>query len=320
MPGGSSPPGINRQPLAMRASLILKFALRDWRSGELHLLVSAILLAVGTVSGISLFVDRLSGALLSESATYLAADRVIASTQPTPDAFADTAARLGLSTAHTMTFPSMVFALDRNQLVSVKAVSDGYPLRGVVSLAAAPFGPGTVVHELPPPGTVWLDSRLFPALHVAVGDTITVGVADLRVAAVLRDEPDRGGSFFDFGPRLLMRIEDVPRTEVVRPGSRIFYRLLIAGPKAGLAELHRQIKHQLGASFRWMSIRQASPSIGAALGRAQSFMLLGGLLAVLLAGVAVALAAHRYARRHYDHVAILKTLGATPTEIQCGYL
>jgi putative ABC transport system permease protein len=304
----------------MRANLILRFALRDWRAGELRLLVSAILLAVGTVSGISLFVDRLSGALLSESATYLAADRVIASTQPTPDAFTDAAVRLGLATARTMTFPSMVFAGERNQLVAVKAVSDGYPLRGVLSLAAAPFGPGTIVHELPPQGSVWLDSRLFPALGVVVGDTITVGVADLRIAGVLRDEPDRGGSFADFGPRLLMRIEDVPRTEVVKPGSRIFYRLLIAGAKKPLAALHREIKPQLGASFRWMSIRQASPSIGTALGRAQSFMLLGGLLAVLLAGVAVALAAHRYARRHYDHVAILKTLGATPTEIQWGYL
>ena len=219
----------------MRANLILKFALRDWRAGELRLLVSALLLAVGTVSGISLFVDRLSGALLSESATYLAADRVIASTQPTPDAFAETAAGLGLATARTMTFPSMVFAGDRNQLVAVKAVSDGYPLRGVLSLAAAPFGPGTVVHELPPPGSVWLDSRLFPALHVAVGDTITSALRICASLACCAMNRIAAAAFADFGPRLLMRIDDVPRTEVVRPGSRIFYRLLIAGPKDRLA-------------------------------------------------------------------------------------
>jgi putative ABC transport system permease protein len=219
-----------------------------------------------------------------------------------------------------MSFPSMVFAADRNQLVSVKAISDGYPLRGVLRLAETPFGPSEPVHDLPKPGEAWLDSRLFPALGVAVGDTVTVGVADLKITRVLADEPDRGGSFFDLGPRLLMRIDDVARTDIVKPGSRLAYRLLLAGDDATLERLHAALSSELGANYRWLGIRQSSPSIGAALDRAQSFLLLGGLLAVLLAGVAVALAAHRYARRHYDHVAILKTLGATPAQIQWGYL
>ncbi len=174
--------------------------------------------------------------------------------------------------------------------------------------------------ELPAAGEVWLDSRLFPALGVEVGDVIHVGDATLRVGRVLSDEPDRGGSFFDFGPRLLMRMDDVPLTNVVKPGSRISYRLLVAGVDDELAQLHTELEAKLGATYRWMGIRESTPSIGSALDRAQAFLLLGGLLAVLLAGVAVALAAHRYARRHYDHVAILKTLGATPSEIQWGYL
>ena len=294
--------------------------MRDWRAGELRLLVAAVLLAVGTVTGISLFVDRLSGALQAESATYLAADRVISSSHAIPDEFEAAAKRLGLETARTLTFQSMVFAGDRNQLVAVKAVSDGYPLRGVLRVAAAPFGPGAVVHELPAPGEVWLDSRLFPALGVEVGDTISVGVAELRVARVLTDEPDRSGGFFDFGPRVLMRGVDVERTEVVRPGSRIAYRLLIAGSADAIDALRDELGAKLGSDYRLRGIGESSASIGSALDRAQSFLLLGGLLAVLLAGVAVALAAHRYARRHYDHVAILKTLGATPQQIQWGYL
>ena len=48
--------------------------------------------------------------------------------------------------------------------------------------------------------------------------------------------------------------------------------------------------------------------------------MLGGLLAVLLGGAAVALAAHRYARRHYSHVGVLKTLGATPADILMAYV
>jgi len=299
----------------------MRFLLREWRSGELRLLVAAVLLAVGTVTGISLFVDRLSAALLSESSTYLAADRVVASSRVIPDAFEAAAKARGLATARTMTFPSMVFSGERNQLVSVKAVSDGYPLRGVLKLAQEPFGPATtVIGEVPATGEVWLDSRLFPALGVVVGDAINVGDATLRVGRVLSDEPDRGGSFFDFGPRLLMRMDDVPRTDVVKPGSRISYRLLLAGSDDALKQLHTELEAKRGATYRWMGIRESTPSIGSALDRAQAFLLLGGLLAVLLAGVAVALAAHRYARRHYDHVAILKTLGATPAEIQGGYL
>ncbi|HET6472409.1 MAG TPA: FtsX-like permease family protein [Pseudomonadales bacterium] len=304
----------------MNLTLVPRFLMREWRAGELRLLAVAVLLAVGTVTGISLFVDRLGRALLSESSTYLAADRVVASSRPIPEDFDAAARRLGLATTRTMTFPSMVFAGERNQLVSVKAVGDGYPLRGVLRLADAPFGASTPTQSLPGPGEAWLDSRLFPALGVAVGDTVTVGVADLRVTRVLADEPDRSGSLFDLGPRLLMRIDDVARTEIVKPGSRLSYRMLVAGDDATLERLHDALGTELGANYRWLGIRQSSPSIGSALDRAQSFLLLGGLLAVLLAGVAVALAAHRYARRHYDHVAILKTLGATPSQIQWGYL
>jgi len=304
----------------MKFALVPRFLMREWRAGELRLLAVAVLLAVGTVTGISLFVDRLGRALMNESATYLAADRVVASSRPIPEAFDHAARELGLATARTMTFPSMVFAGDRNQLVSVKAVGAGYPLRGVLRLADAPFGPSAPTQTLPGPGEAWLDSRLFPALGVAVGDTVTVGVAALRITRVLADEPDRSGSLFELGPRLLMRIDDVARTDIVKPGSRLAYRLLVAGDDATLERLHDALGGELGANYRWMGIRQSSPSIGSALDRAQAFLLLGGLLAVLLAGVAVALAAHRYARRHYDHVAILKTLGATPRQIQWGYL
>ncbi len=303
-----------------RASLVLRFLLREWRAGELRLLVGAVVLGVGTVTGISLFVDRLARALTSESATYLAADRVIASSRPIPETFETAARQLGLATARTLTFTSMIYVGDRNQLVSVKAVGDRYPLRGTLRLADKPFGAGFSVDRLPQSGKVWLDSRLFPALGVSVGDTVNVGVSALRVGAVLNDEPDRGGTFFDFGPRLLMRIGDVAATGVIKPGSRIAYRLLLAGSDDALEALHRQLETQLAGGYRWMGIRQSSPSIGSALDRATAFLLLGGLLAVLLAGVAVALAAHRYARRHYDHVAILKTLGTTPAEIQWGYV
>ena len=311
----------------MSFSLILRFASRDWRAGELRLLLSALLLAVGSVSSISLFVDRLQRALVAESTSFLAADRVIDASREIPDGFRSAARERGLTTADLMTFPTMVSptgagdqSAERAQLASVKAATVGYPLRGVLRTTATPFTTGEVTRDLPGLGEAWLDSRLFPALGVAIGDKVTVGYAELVVTRVLTAEPDRGGNFFEFAPRLLMRAEDVPATEVIQPGSRIGYRLLIAGDEADLAAMKGAVESQLRPNYRWRSIRDANETIDRALGRAESFLLLGGLLAVLLAGIAVALGANRYARRHFDHVGVLKTLGATPSQIQWGYL
>lgn len=294
-------------------------AWRDWRSGELGLLMLALVVAVASVTAISLFVDRLQQAMLNESADFLAADRYVSSSGELPASYRDLAAARQVETVDTLMFPSMVFAGDAtSQLVSVKAVSPGYPLRGRVRISSEPFGVGVVTSELPKLGEVWLDSRLFPALGVALGDEIEVGLAKLRIGKVIISEPDRGGSMFDWGPRLLMRLADVPATEVVQPGSRLRYRLLLRGDDADLAALKEELDLQPGQ--RWVGIKESSPSIGSALSRAERFLLLGGLLAVLLAGLAVVLAAHRYARRHYDHVAVLKTLGTGPNAILGSYV
>ncbi|MEM7002287.1 MAG: FtsX-like permease family protein [Pseudomonadota bacterium] len=302
----------------MNFRLVRKLAMRDVRSGEMAMLLLALVVAVGTVTAISLFVDRLHQALLLESADFLAADRQITSSNPIPEEFRQQIDALNIDRVDTLVFPSMVFAEELSQLVSVKAVEEGYPLRGKLIVTDEPFARGAPIPTIPAPGEIWLDSRLFPALNVALGDVVEVGLAELKVTKVLVAEPDRGGSFFDLGPRLLMNIADVPATEVVQPGSRIGYRLLLRGDDPVLEELKIQL--DLGNNYRWVSIRESSPRIGSALDRAESFLLLGGLLAVLLAGIAVALSAHRYASRHYDHVGVLKTLGATPRQILLGYL
>ncbi|NCF44785.1 MAG: FtsX-like permease family protein, partial [Proteobacteria bacterium] len=302
----------------MNIKLVARMAWRDVRSGEMGLLLVALLVAVGTVTAISLFVDRLQSALLAESSNFLAADRQISSSQAIPPDFVQQAQLRGLNTAQTLVFPSMVFAGDLNQLVSVKAVDTEYPLRGELIVGDEPFQRGAPTNSIPAPGTVWLDSRLFPAMNLSLGDTVEVGMAELQVARVLVAEPDRGGSFFDLGPRLLMNMQDVGATEVVQPGSRLSYRLLLAGDDSQLQDLRESLP--LKPNFAWISVRESSPRIGRALDRAESFLLLGGLLGVLLAGIAVGLSAHRYAQRHFDHVGVLKTLGATPAQILRGFM
>ncbi|TDG14248.1 FtsX-like permease family protein [Seongchinamella unica] len=293
---------------------------RDWRGGELGILVMALVLAVGVVSGISAFTTRLQSALEQESHRFLAADLVVRSSREMAVDWLLEGQAVGLDTATTLAFPSMVYAAeDSMQLVSVKAVSQSYPLRGELSFSSEPFGEARKVLSGPGPGEVWLDSRLFPLLDVSVGSTVAIGDARFRVAGAVRAEPDQAAGMYGYGPRLLMNYEDIDATGVVQPGSRVEFRQLYAGEDAALQRHRALLESQLQPGQRLLDINQGQPGIGKALERAESFLLLAGSLGVVLAGVAIALAAGRFSERHNDYVAIMKSLGATSASINLLY-
>lgn len=293
---------------------------RDWRGGELGVLVAALVIAVGVVSGISAFTTRLQSALEQESHRFLAADAVVSSSRKLPGEWLNEAMERNLSIARTLQFPSMVYAGDDTMvLASVKAVDSSYPLRGELTFSAEPFGTVTSATTGPLPGSVWLDSRLFALLDVQIGDEIAVGDASFTVAAAARTEPDQGASFYGYGPRVIMHYDDIPATNVVQPGSRVEYRQLYAGDPVDVDAFSEWAQEQLQEGQRWLDVDQGQPGIGNALSRAESFLLLAGSLAVVLAGVAVALAARRFSERHHDYVAIMKSLGSTSAHINRLY-
>lgn len=319
MPDGSFAQGRSLLSL-LRLSLIMLW--RDWQGGELRLLFLALVMAVTSVTGIALFTDRLEQALLLESANMLAADRVLSGRREAPGEWIEEARASGLQTAEIISFTSMAFSDSGNMLVSAKAVSAAYPLRGEIIVADEPFVRGYPIQGGPPTGEVWLESRVLPALGIDVGDTVYVGEAALRVGRVIVVEPDRqqGGMVDNAGPRLMMNIADVPATNVIQLGSRVSYRYLFAGDPAPLEMYSRWVSDQSEGQFRLRDVRDESEEVSDALNKAESFLLLGSLFAVLLAGVAIALTAKRYSERHFDYVAILKTLGCTSNQITTIYL
>ena len=290
----------------------LRLLIRDLRSGELLTLLFALIISVTTVTSISLFIDRLALSFEQESANLLAADRLISSDDPIPDQWQQKAERLSLQQASRVGFRTMLFAGDALQLSQISAVTDTYPLKGQFLIDSSLFGKGEAYSGSPKKGNIWLSSRLASLLNISLGEQVEVGETSLTVSQYLVRDPGSTGSNFAISPRAVMNQADLAATQVIIPGSRVNYALLLAGERETLTEFESWVTPQLDEGQRWRTPIQKGERIGDTISKAESFLLLSGTLAVFLSGIAMALASVRYVKRHLMQLAVLKTLGATP--------
>ncbi|MGE5385170.1 MAG: ABC transporter permease [Betaproteobacteria bacterium] len=284
---------------------------REYRSGELRLLALALVVAVAAVTAVGFFADRVRQGLEREAHQMLGADLLLISDHPWSPMIGNEAKARGLRTAETRVFPSMVSTGQHSQLADIKAVSRGYPLRGELRITQRLGSPDAPARSAPERGGVWLDERMATALSASIGDEIQVGRSTLRVAAILTQEPDRGVNFFSVAPRLMMHLDDLAATQLIQPGARVTYRLLVAGESTEMEKFRRWAEPRLGRGERLEDVRNARPEIRTALERAQRFLGFATLLTVVLSAVATALAARRYMQRHLDACAVMRCLGAT---------
>jgi putative ABC transport system permease protein len=295
----------------------LRFALvalaRDWKSGELAVLFGALLVAVTALTAVGFFTSRISQAITAQAGEVLAADLRLESARPldADGAYAREAERRGLQVGRTLSFASVVFAGETSQLASVRGVSSEYPLRGAVRISDEPYGVGRETDGIPARGEVWADARLLARLNVPVGGTLTVGALQLRVSHVLEYRPDQGSAFVDLAPAMLVNLDDVPGTKLLQPGSRAQWALLFAGPFAQVDAYETWLRARRKPGERLVDVAESSDQVKSAMERSGRFLNLSALVTVLLAAVAVAMGARRYARRHLDNVALMKCMGAT---------
>ncbi len=298
-----------------RFNLALRLLWRDSRSGELTILILALIIAVTSSTTIALFSDRLQRTMTNQTAEFLAADLVISSPTPVSSEWLAKATQLNLAQARTAEFSSVLIEHEELLLAGIKAVSAAYPLRGFLKTTAYDYSTETITHNGPAQGTAWLEKRIFSALKLKVGDPLTVGEKQLAITHIITYEPDKKGDFYSFSPRVMINEADLPATGIVQPGSHVHYFFQFSGDVKALTEFKQWLKPQLNPSQRIMDIHEDRPELGTALNRAERYLGLSSTLVILISGVAIAMATRRYTERHFNATALLRCLGCKQNEI-----
>jgi len=293
----------------------LRFALRNlWRdlkSGELSVLLLAMSVAVLSLTAVGFFTSRISQGVRAQAAEVLAADLRLESPNPLSAQYFAEAAQRGLKTAQLVDFPTAIFNGELSQLAALNAVTATYPLRGHMRIADTPFGVARPTDSTPRAGQVWLDARIMAQLKVNLGDRLRIGAGSFTVAEVLDYRPDQGTGFVNLAPAALINYDDVATTQLIQPGSRVTHVALFAGSPSRVQEFRDYLKSHKAGGERLREVDESSRQLNSAIDRASRFLNLASLASVLLAAVAVAMGARRYAQRHIDTVALMKCMGAS---------
>ena len=290
--------------------LAWRLLLRDWKSGELTVLSIALVIAVTSLTAVAFLTDRVGHAVELRAAESLAGDLRLGSSQPLAEHYIEIAEQSGLQTASMTTMPSVVFENENSTLSAIRAVSDAYPLRGRLKTAEKLLAPAVETGEIPARGEAWATTRLLARLGADTGSIVNVGKTSFEITRVLDFRPDQGWQFVDLAPTLLINMDDLESTALIQPGSRVSYRMLFAGSRDNIVSFKPVLEAQLAAGEQLSDIEDTNPQIRSAMDRSGRFLNLASLVSVLLAAVAVAMAARRYAIRHRDRIALLKCLGS----------
>jgi putative ABC transport system permease protein len=308
---------------------------RDLRSGELNLLVLSVVLAVAALSAVGFFSDRLQAGLWRDARQLIGGDAVVVSDKPTAENFLQKAKQLGLKTNATLSFPSMARADDaqggETKLVALKAVSEGYPLRGQLTLLSAEGASPSdkpksqATRQVPSAGLAWVDPALLEVLNLKLGDPLWLGDKAFQISALIDREPDRGAGFMNFAPRVMVNLSDIPATGLIQPASRLSYRLAVAGEEsqANVQKFINWARDEVAKpevrGVQVESMESGRPEMRQTIDRAEKFLNLVALLAALLCAVAVALAARTFAAKHLDACALLRVLGQSQQTLSIAY-
>lgn len=293
--------------------VILRGLPAQLRQGETRLFLVALLFAVAALTTVQLAAQRTLDLLQERAAAVNGGDLRLASRSPIPDDWAQQAAAMGLRSASSLGFPTMLFAGDRQQLADIKAVAGDYPVRGELRVRLPGHQQDTRA-SVPAPGQAYADRRLLQALAIGPGDSVELGALQVKVTAELVEDPD-GNQLFAMAPRLIVGSDDAARAGLLGPGSRPGYRLFLAGPARAIDRYAAWLEPQLQGGQRLSRIEDAAAQLRGTWERGRGFIDLAVLLTLALTVMAMWLALARLAEREAAGAALMRCLGASRAEV-----
>jgi len=289
------------------ATLAIK---QSWREARAFtVLFFALLVAVASSSTVGFFAERLHLAMTSKASEFLGADLVVSGTADATEEQLSLAHSLGLTGTHTVEFSTMLASQEEMVLANIKAITADYPLKGELRSQNTLQASETTKHTLEA-GHIWLEASLFDRLQLTPGDTVEVGATHLTASRILSYEPAQAGSGMGaFQPLALIHQDDLGATQAVQAGSRIFYRYLWLGDATAISKYQQQVAPLLLPQQRVQTLEDASPPLFQTLNKAQQYLNLTSLVAVLLASVGIALSATHFAQNRLQQAALLRCFG-----------
>jgi len=307
----------------------LRLFMHELKRGELTIIALAIILGVASVFSLAGFSGQIKQALINESTSFIAADRILQSSRPLSESpessitvtnIAKQSERLNINQAQQVLMSSMAFAGDNMQLVELVAVSSAYPLRGELLISHEQQITTTHVANAPKAGTVYVEPKLLSLLDISIGDTIDIGNISLTISSIAAQVPDASFSVFTSGVKVILNLADLDKTGLIQPGSRVTYKYLFAGEANSIEALDDWVKPKINDAQRWYDIQSRQSPLANALNRAEKYLSLASLLGIILAAVAVAVASRRYAQKHESSVAVYKAMGASLAYVRKLYV
>jgi putative ABC transport system permease protein len=298
----------------------LRIAWRELRAARVRFLfvILAVAVGVGSLTGVRGFSRSFRRMLLGQARTLMAADltaRVFGLPTTEQQAVLDSLAARGVRRTwitETVTMASSNTVADP-LLISVKAVDPAaYPFYGEVKL-----NPARPLNQALTADTVIVSDDLLMRLNVRIGEILRIGGQNFRIAAVVVSEPDRMTGTLNVGPRVMITRAGLDRTGLITLGSRASERYLFKLPASGVPDVE-QVRLTLRDAFPEATIsdyRQTHPIITRGLDRAETFLSLIALIALVIGAMGVASAMHAHIQQKLDSIAVMKCIGARSSQV-----
>ena len=300
---------------------VFRLAWRETRGAWRHFgyFFACITLGVSALVGVGSFADSLERTVARSAKSLMGGDVEVRSSLPLPGAAAPPIAPMFADVETTRVRELVAMAQagpSQSHIVELKAVEPGYPFYG--ALVTDPPRPlGTLIGG----GRALVHDSLLARFGLRVGDRFRVGDLELTITGVIQKEPDRAIGVFSLGPRVLIAGDDLERTGLLRPGSRVRYRTLVRLPEGHDAQAFRdRLAAALPAGQRVSTYSQAQPGLRRFWDQLTMYLGLTGLVALMVGGIGVAVSVNAFVRQKLASIAILKALGAGWRPLLAAYL